>query len=175
MRRCVLAFCVIIGTVAGAAAGQAGAFGSSPSLPDVPGATDQAVTPENIDSTICVSGYARSVRPPYSFTGPIKRQLMRSRHPGERYSGYELDHLIPLSLGGAPADPRNLWLEPWTGPMNAGDKDALEFVLWRLVCQHEVPLRMAQRAIAGNWVEAYRRYATPQNLSRFHFNHSGGD
>ena len=43
----------------------------SPNLPDVPGAVDPAVTPDNIDATICVSGYARSVRPPYSVTGAI--------------------------------------------------------------------------------------------------------
>lgn len=146
---------------------------ASSSLPNVPGAADPAVSPENIDSTICVSGYARSVRPPYSVTGPIKRQLMRAQHPGERFAGYELDHLVPLSLGGAPADSRNLWLEPWTGSMNAGDKDALEFVLWKLVCHHEVPLRTAQRVIAGNWIDAYRRYATPQNLARFHYERSG--
>lgn len=149
--------------------------GLSPNLPDVPGAVDPAVTPENINATICVSGYARSVRPSYNFTGAIKRQLMRSEHPGERYAGYELDHLIPLALGGAPADRRNLWLEPWTGDVNASDKDALEFVLWRLVCRHEVPLRMAQRAIAQDWVGAYRRYATPQNLARFHYGRSGSE
>ena len=147
----------------------------SPNLPDVPGAVDPAVTPDNIDATICVSGYARSVRPPYSVTGAIKRQLMRAEHPGERYAGYELDHLIPLALGGAPADRRNLWLEPWTGDMNATDKDALEFVLWRLVCRHEVPLRTAQRVIAQDWVGAYRRYASPQNLARFHYGHGGSE
>lgn len=161
-------------------AAQAGRLWSIPassasSSPTVPGAVDPAVNDANIDTTICVPGYARSVRPPYSFTGALKRRLMRDQHPGERYSGYELDHLVPLSLGGAPADPRNLWLEPWTGAMNAQDKDALELVLWRLVCAHEVPLRAAQRAIAGNWVAAYRRYATTENLARFHFNRSGGD
>ena len=59
--------------------------------------------------------------------------------------------------------------------MNATDKDALEFVLWRLVCRHELPLRTAQRAIAQDWVGAYRRYATPQNLARFHYGHGGSD
>jgi hypothetical protein len=146
-----------------------------PNLPGITGAVDPGVSPSNIDTTICVPGYARSVRPPYSITGTIKRRLMRAQHPGERFAGYELDHLVPLSLGGAPAEPDNLWLEPWYGTMNATDKDALEFVLWRLVCGHEVPLRKAQRAIAENWFEAYRRYATPQNIARFHFRHAGGD
>ena len=80
------------------------------SLPDIRGATDPRVSQGNIDTTLCVSGYARSIRPPYSYTRPLKRRLMQAGHPGERYSGYELDHLVPLSLGGAPADERNLWL-----------------------------------------------------------------
>jgi hypothetical protein len=142
-------------------------------LPIIPGATDSRVSQGNIDKTICVPGYARAVRPPYSFTGSLKRRMMQAEHPGERYSGYELDHLVPLSLGGAPADERNLWLEPWTGPMNAGDKDALEYVLWRLVCSHELLLRTAQHEIAGNWIAAYQRYGTPANLGRFHFRHGG--
>ena len=142
---------------------------SSPVASRPRGAIDPRVNQSNIDQTICVPGYAHSVRPSYSITGPLKRQLMRSEHPGERYAGYELDHLVPLSLGGAPDSPQNLWLEPRGGAWNAGDKDQLEFVLWRLVCRHEVPLTAAQRDIAGDWTAAYRRYATPANLARFHF------
>jgi hypothetical protein len=158
-----------------ASAGASRIVAPAPSLPVILGATDPRVSQGNIDTTICVPGYARSVRPPYSLTGPIKRRLMQAGHPGERYSGYELDHLVPLSLGGAPADERNLWLEPWTGPMNAGDKDALEYLLWRLVCSHELPLRTAQHEIAGNWVAAYQRFATPENLARFHFRHGDAE
>ena len=151
-------------------------FGVSPSpLPAIPGAIDERVNAQTIDRTICVPGYARSVRPPYSVTGPLKHRLMLAQHPGERASGYELDHLVPLSLGGAPDSMRNLWLEPMAGPMNAGDKDKLEYVLWRLVCSHTVPLETAQRAIATNWIAAYRRYATAPNLARFHFSHGGAE
>jgi len=44
-------------------------------LPDpvcTPGAVDPRVTQNNIDSTICVSGYTKTVRPPVSVTGPQK-------------------------------------------------------------------------------------------------------
>jgi hypothetical protein len=169
---CLSAMLALVGGAIGCIAKSAD---QPPNLPGISGAVDPNVSPSNVDTTICVSGYARSVRPAYSITGSIKRRLMRAQHPGERFAGYELDHLVPLSLGGAPANPDNLWLEPWTGPMNATEKDALEFVLWRLVCSHEVALRTAQRAIAENWIEAYRRYATPQNIERFHFRHAGGD
>ncbi len=33
---------------------------------------------------------------------------------------------MPLSIGGAPRDPHNLWPEPRTGPNNAEQKDQLE-------------------------------------------------
>jgi hypothetical protein len=53
-----------------------------------------------------------------------------------RLSHYEEDHLIPLGLGGAPSDPRNLWPEPRTPPdgWGADRKDEPEFVLNQLVC-----------------------------------------
>ncbi len=70
---------------------------------------------------------------------------------------YEEDHLIPLELGGAPADRRNLWPEPrhpadgWT----ADEKDQLESALRRAVCDGTLSLGEAQRAIAGDWTAAY--------------------
>ena len=64
-----------------------------------PGAVDVRITHANIASTICVPGYARSVRPPYAVTRQMKRAAMiRSGHYGERYSSYEFDHLVPLSV-----------------------------------------------------------------------------
>jgi hypothetical protein len=87
---------------------------------------------------------------------------MDQQHPGESMADYELDHLIPISLGGAPFDAQNLWLESEVGQANARDKDVLEYVLWRLVCQHEVPLATAQRAISQNWIGGYQTYATPK-------------
>ena len=57
------------------------------------------------------------------------------------------DHLVPLDLGGAPYDPRNLWPEPraTADGWNADVKDELEAVLSRLVCSGRVPLAEAQR------------------------------
>ncbi len=144
-----------------------------PNAADTPGAVDDRVEQANIASTICVPGYARSVRPPYALTGPLKRAAMKRSRPHERFSEYELDHLIPLSLGGAPLSAANLWLEPRYGEWNANRKDALEFVLWRLVCANQLRLDTAQQAIATDWVAAYRTYATAGNLARFH--HAGGE
>ena len=139
---------------------------------DVPGAIDPDITQRNIDATICQSGYSRSSRPPYSVTGRLKRRMMLEQHSGEPLANYELDHLVPISLGGAPLDARNLWLQPRSGHANAGDKNILAYVLWRLTCEHRLPLATAQRAISRNWIEAYDTYATPQNVAKYHFRHA---
>ena len=140
--------------------------GSSPSaLPDprrTPGAVNPAVTQANIDSTICVRGWTRTVRPPERYTESLKRQQMREYgYTDHHLSDFEEDHLIPLELAGAPADIRNLWPEPHVAPGGWGSrrKDYLENLLHRLVCEGRVPLAEAQRAIARNWIAAYRKYA----------------
>jgi hypothetical protein len=69
---------------------------------------------------------------------------------------------VPLGLGGAPYDPRNLWPEPRViaDGWNAAVKDELEATLPRLVCSGRVPLAEAQRAIARDWIAAYGHYVT---------------
>lgn len=136
---------------------------------DTPGAIDPAITQANIETTICRPGYSRSVRPPYAVTGPFKRRLMDLQHPGERMADYELDHLIPISLGGAPSDTRDFWLQSRHGQANAADKNVLAYVLWRLVCERRVLLRTAQQAISHDWTSAFATYATAENIARYHF------
>lgn len=142
---------------------------------ETPGTVDTMITQANIEATICRPGYAQSVRPAYGRTDPFKRRLMVAQHPGEAMADYELDHLIPISLGGAPFDRRDLWLQPRRGQANSGDKNVLAYVLWRLVCRREVTLAVAQRAIRQDWIQAYEVYATPANIERFHFRHAERD
>lgn len=133
-------------------------------LPDparTPGAVDPRVRQTNIDRTICVPGWGKSVRPPERYTESLKRQQIREYGYANQYlSAYEEDHLIPLELGGAPRDPRNLWPEPHVMPSGWGSrrKDYLENLLHRMVCEGRLPLDVARRAIARNWIAAYRRY-----------------
>jgi hypothetical protein len=63
-------------------------------------------------------------------------------------SDYEEIHLMPLGLGVAPYDPRNLWPEPraTADGWNADLKDELEAVLASLVCSGRVPLAEARQA-----------------------------
>jgi hypothetical protein len=56
------------------AAGTASAQQSLPNLVLTPGAVDPRVTQANIDQTICVPGWAKSVRPPERYMENLKRQ-----------------------------------------------------------------------------------------------------
>jgi hypothetical protein len=120
-----------------------------------PGATNPAVTQADIASTICRSGWTRTVRPPSSVTGREKRASMAAYGDTGPPSDFEFDHLISLELGGAPNTSRNLWPEP--GERN-NPKDALENRLNNLVCDGTLTLARAQSLIAVDWVAAYRRY-----------------
>ena len=125
-------------------------------LPDpkcTPGEVDPTVTQDNIDSTICVNGYTQTVRPPVSVTEPIKLERMQAYGFTDSLSSYELDHFIPLELGGAPADVMNLWPEPhYTNP-NSYDKDRFENYLHDKVCSGAMDLKTAQNEIATNWIK----------------------
>jgi len=75
-----------------------------------------------------------------------------------RPRAYEIDYLITPALGGAD-DIRNLWPHSYTNTAwNAKVKDALEDQLHELVCEGRVELDTAQRELAGNWIEAYKKY-----------------
>ncbi|MBO2451632.1 hypothetical protein J4573_31395 [Actinomadura barringtoniae] len=126
-------------------------------LPDPacqPGATNPDVTQATIHQTICVGGYSSSIRPPSSYTTALKKQqIAEYGYSDTDLADYEEDHMINLSLGGAPRDPKNLWPEPRyeAGGSTAADKDDVEFKLYRAVCDDKVQLVPAQLAIAKNW------------------------
>jgi hypothetical protein len=105
-----------------------------------------------IDRTICVSGYTKSVRPATSYTNGVKKKLMREAGIDEaRIGDYELDHIVPLALGGHPRKLSNLMLQPWEGVHGAKAKDTLEVRLQSLVCHGKLDLTDAQVCIAQDW------------------------
>ncbi len=64
-----------------------------------------AVTQETIATTICVPGWTKAVRPSARYTAAIKINLIRELEiPEELLVDVELDHRIPLALGGAPSE-----------------------------------------------------------------------
>lgn len=107
-------------------------------------------------ATICSNGYSRRVRPPESYTEALKLTQMRAYHLPGRVREYEEDHLVPLSIGGAPRNPANLWPEPRYGPNNAGEKDELETWAARMACAGRIPLARLQHEMARSWTALYR-------------------
>jgi hypothetical protein len=108
----------------------------------LPGATNPAVTPATVNQTICVSGYTSTIRPPTSYTGPLKRQLLISEHLPGTVSDYQLDHAISLEVGGDPRSLKNLWMEP---VVNARRDDQLENRWHHRICSGSWGLRYTQR------------------------------
>ena len=125
------------------------------------GAIDPAITSTNFYETICIPGYTKTVRPPVSVTNRIKKQMLRDTGIGESHiREYELDHVIPLALGGHPSRLENLQLQLWEGHNGAKRKDRIEVKMQCLVCSGQVRLDQAQREIANDWDAAYHRYAS---------------
>jgi hypothetical protein len=125
-----------------------------------PGVLNPDVTQDDIQTTICVSGYTAKIRPPVSYTDKLKvQQIAQYGYADKTPSDYEEDHLISLEVGGSPKDPKNLWPQPrHSTPYNASTKDTLENTLKGMVCSGQITLDTAQRAIATDWVAAYRKY-----------------
>lgn len=145
-----------------------------PGPPLHPGAIDPTWTKK----TLCAPSFrTSSVRPPTSYTGPLKQlelggggtitrngatYTVVGEHLPGTVSDYELDHLISLELGGNPQDPRNLWMEPWErrgqrlAPTGTGAeaKDVVENRLHREVCAGTISLSQAQHDIATDWTTA---------------------
>jgi hypothetical protein len=124
---------------------------------------DPNLTPGNTfdvtNQDVCASGYARKVR---DVPAEMKRQVYQEYGITSHGNGdYEVDHLIPLELGGSNSI-KNLWPESHrTAPWNAQVKDRLEDKLHELVCSGQLDLKTAQQAIASNWIEAYKKYVSP--------------
>jgi hypothetical protein len=125
-------------------------------LPD-PGCTPGSVRTTDLQ-VVCAPGSSRRARdvPP-----ALKRAVYRSygivRH---RRGAYEIDHLVPLELGGA-NDAANLWPEPAAPRPGFHEKDALENDLHDRLCSGRGSLPAAQAAIARDWLVAWQAAGRP--------------
>lgn len=111
----------------------------------------------------CTPGYSKKVR---DVPASVKRKVyelygIRKRQPGE----YEIDHLIPLQLGGSNAIgnlwPHSRYLPRWHARM----KTAVGQEMHRRVCRGELDYEVAQREIAHNWIAAYKKYMKSESAS----------
>jgi hypothetical protein len=125
-------------------------------LPDprcTPGSVDPAVTQAGIRSTICKKGWTTTVRPPESQTERFKYDVAYPAYGTPRSERTELDHLVPLELGGS-NDATNLWPEY---PPTPNPKDKVEDALNAAVCDGRVKLAAAQADIAADWLTAEKK------------------
>ena len=103
----------------------------------------------------CRPGYSKSVR---HTSGELKAAIYREYHIDRHQGHYEIDHLIPLGIGGADVA-KNPWPQSYdTTPWNASVKDQLEDHLHREVCAGRIPIDRAQQEIAQDWIAAYQKH-----------------
>jgi hypothetical protein len=126
-------------------------------LPDpkcTPGGRNPSVTQSTIKQTICVTGWTKTVRPSVGYTNALKVQSIKDYgYANKSLSGYEEDHFVPLELGGAPSDVKNLWAEPGSTP---NPKDNVENKLHQSVCSGRITLKAGQDAIIHDWRTALK-------------------
>lgn len=126
-----------------------------PELPDpscTPGAVRDDITNDRATqvNTICQAGWTATVRAPSNQTRRVEMAALAAYGlpvTDQAADDHELDHLVPLELGGS-NDVANLWPQP--GAHNP--KDPIENRLKRDVCAGRISLTDAQRQIAGNWL-----------------------
>lgn len=108
---------------------------------------------------VCAADYESTVKP----LSPWQIGQAMSRY-GRRLDdkGVQIDHLIPVNLGGT-NDPDNLWPQPVQRELGPDAKDELEVKLHKMVCGKQLSLKAAQDAIKKDWVKAYKQYVTQAN------------
>jgi hypothetical protein len=104
-------------------------------------------------------GHAKEHRGPM-FSARRDEVLRRYGMAPGTHPDYEIDHLIPLCLGGSD-DTSNLWPQPrrtieetW----NAEAKDRLERLMCNMACEGQIDIASAQQAFATDWIAAYQKY-----------------
>jgi|SRR3989344_3551903 len=121
-------------------------------LPD-PDCTPGAIFLDATKDETCVSGYSATVR---DVSVNLKKKVFAQygiEYPVP-FGSYEVDHLIPLALGGN-NDIANLWpksAEPFPGFY---EKDITGNYLHEEVCKGNISLSVAQERITNDWFLIY--------------------
>lgn len=127
---------------------------------------DRSLTPgvvSMVDSSrVCELGFSSTIRPKGRLWRHLRDEAFRRYHisrghrsekdnTGARHPAYQIDHLIPVELGGDPTDIRNLWPQPIA---SAKKKNVVENELHARVCSGQMTLNEAQSRIAKDWTTA---------------------
>jgi hypothetical protein len=120
--------------------------GPYPDKECTPGAIFKEVTKEQI----CTPGYSQNVR---NVSKNIKNKVYEEYDIYSHKTGeYEVDHFIPLELGGS-NDIANLFPEAAEPKPGFHEKDKVENYLHRQVCAGMITLEQAQIEIVTDWVK----------------------
>jgi hypothetical protein len=104
---------------------------------------------------ICKPGYTKTVR---NVSAALKQRVYAEYAITQHSrSSYEVDHLVPLELGGSNSI-TNLFPEAATPKPGFHEKDRLENKTHDAVCSSARALRATQRSIAKNWTVLYNVY-----------------
>ncbi len=106
-------------------------------------------------AVLCAGGFStRSIRyVPQAEKDEVEREY--GLLPGRYGRTLEIDHVVPLELGGSNAI-ANLFPEQANAHPGYHVKDRLENRLRALVCSGRMALRVAQRQIAADWTALYQ-------------------
>ncbi len=100
-------------------------------------------------SAICAPGYASSVRDVPTATKEQVYAEYSVSYP-QPLGAYEVDHFIPLEIGGS-NDIKNLWLEPASPTPGFHQKDQFENFEHGQVCNGEISGAEAQSRMVSDW------------------------
>lgn len=122
-------------------------------LPD-PDCTPGAIFGGVIKEIVCVSGYTKIVR---NVSKNIKKKVfeMYNIDYPVPFGSYEVDHLIPLSLGGN-NEIANLWPKKADSVLGFFEKNVVANYLHEEVCNDKISLSVAQDQIAKDWTAIYK-------------------
>ncbi|MES2023395.1 MAG: ComEC/Rec2 family competence protein [Patescibacteria group bacterium] len=128
-------------------------------LPD-PDCSPGAVFTDKTLEQICVRGYTKTVR---NVSTNLKKKIYAEysiAYPAPKGS-YEVDHIIPLELGGS-NDISNLFPESAEPMPGFREKDLVENYLHQESCAGNVALSVAQYQIATDWLAVYNSLSPDQ-------------
>lgn len=122
-----------------------------------PGCTPGLAASTDITDICSHEGGTYSQRHRLNQNPETKREVLeRYSVPWKARSAYEDDHDVPLCLGGSDSI-QNRWPQPRDGKWNAGQKDKLEALMCRLVCQGKATVDGAQAVFLApaDWRAGY--------------------
>lgn len=119
---------------------------------------DPKVTPGAVRTTseaeLCAKGFTTKK---YRHTTHAMKLTAYARY-GQHWDAaeFEVDHLIPLTIGGAD-DLGNLWPQRAEPRPGYHEKDRLEVRLHSLMCKHKISAKEAQSCIRDDWWSCWQK------------------